>query len=241
MRFLAFMVLVFFAAMPVWAEAPLTATEVENLPFDNSLANTPNTTLVGNEIDMSQEVEHADSHGAKKEGLPQFDATTFTSQLFWLAIAFAIMYVYFAKSSLPALSKVIDTRKTTVRNDINEANRISLAVDDLQKSYEDVMNQARLDARAAAVAVETAMRDKADEQSLAFKHKSMEDIRALEKRAEASKNKIKSDLEQIAATLTSDIVTKLSGLNLDEKDVANAVRAQVDNKGGTPTQRKKAA
>ena len=120
MRFFALMLLLFVFALPVQAEAPLTATEVENLPFDHSLANTPNVTPVSSTIDMSAEVEHIAAHGEKKAGLPQFDTTTFTSQLFWLAIAFAIMYVYFAKSSLPALSKVIDARRTLLRNDITK-------------------------------------------------------------------------------------------------------------------------
>ena len=44
-----------------------------------------------------------EGHGAEHAssgGLPQFDPAWFPSQLFWLAVTFALLYVIFAKKTL---------------------------------------------------------------------------------------------------------------------------------------------
>ena len=45
-RILTLFLVIVLTALPVSAEQPLSATEIENLPFDSSLANTPNTETV---------------------------------------------------------------------------------------------------------------------------------------------------------------------------------------------------
>lgn len=236
-RILTLFIVMVLITLPVSAETPLSATEVEQLPFDHSLANIPNTDPIS-----ASQIEHASTDAAhkKKAGLPQFDVTTFSSQLFWLLITFVMLYVYFAKKALPALSSAIDARKTTIKNDIDAANKISAEVDTLQTDYEAAMTNARSDARSAAMAVENEVRAKADAETDAFKEKSMTAISDLETKAEAAKEAIKSDLEIIAGELTSDIVLKLSNVKTTDAAVKKAIKAQLKGTQ-TPSTQKKAA
>lgn len=206
-------------AFPTYAqEHPLSLTQVEALPFDSTLANTPNASM----INQAQETLVADKT-EKKAGLPQFDVTTFSSQLFWLLITFTILYVFFANKTLPALSSTIDMRKTTIRNDIETADKISEDVDQLKSDYEAAMTKAHNDARLARVAVENDIRNKSEAETAAFNQKSMDAIAELERKAEVAKATIQKDLESVATSLTNDIITKLSPLDLKDADVEKAV------------------
>lgn len=223
-------------ALPAMAEQSLSPIQVEALPFDNTLVAEPNTNSIS-PIDMSEEVELTSSHGEKKAGLPQFDITTFPSQIFWLAIMFVVLYLYFAKLSLPKLSSTIEQRHATIKDDLEQADKISNDVDKTRTDYETAMQTAHDNARATIIDVETHLRTEAETQATAFKEKSATAVAELEKQAETAKAKIKDDLNGIAADLTSSIIEKLSSLSISEADINSAVSTHSD----TPAQKTKKA
>ena len=51
----------------------------------------------------------AGEHGAKGV-FPPFDPSTFASQLLWLAITFAALYIVLSRIALPKIGHVLDTR-----------------------------------------------------------------------------------------------------------------------------------
>lgn len=223
-----FTALFLIVSLPVMAEGePLSPTDVEQLPFDHSLANTPNTHAIMDEIDMSEEVEHASHGGAKKEGLPQFDVTTFASQIFWLLIMSVILYVFFAKKALPSLSKIMDERKNLIQSDLNIADSLSSDIDKTRKSYEDAMQAAQEDSRAEILNAETEMRTEAEKQSNEFKNHSANEILNLEKRAEKAKETVMADLEQSINDLTSQIVKQLTDIDINSNDIQKIVNLHI--------------
>ena len=60
------------------------------------------------------------AEGQGSTGLPQMDITTFPSQLFWLVITFAILYIFMWRVVIPKLSTTIEERKDKISNDIND-------------------------------------------------------------------------------------------------------------------------
>lgn len=222
--------------MPVMAEQPLTPIEVESIPFDGSAL--LNTVPVSDEIDMSHEVEHI-AHGEKKAGLPQFNVTTFASQLFWLAIMFVVLYIYFAKSALPKLSSTIENRRETIKADLSQAEKISSDVEKTRDDYENAMSKAHDDARMTITQIEQHLRDESAIQSKDFIAKSDAAIADLERQAETEKERIKSDLNDIATQITSDIITKLTSLSVNDKDIENAIKSHTNS--AFPSTNKKAA
>lgn len=224
-------------ALPVQAQnEPLSPSEVETLNFNDSRVNELNTLPLLNEIDMSEEVEHHE----KNAGLPQFDVTTFSSQLFWLALSFAVLYVFFAKKALPAISSTIETRNSTIRNDVETADKLSAQIRQLQDEYETAMDNARHDARKATVSVENETRQMAEQQSADFREKTMAAVAAVEHNAELAKNKIRTELEDITAELVSDIVTKLSAINISDAEIKKAVQAELNDKAQQSSSKKAA-
>ena len=65
-------------------------------------------------------------HPAPKEGsggFPPFDTSTFPSQIFWLVVTFAFLFVVVWRVAGPRISGVITTRRNKINGDIAEAQK----------------------------------------------------------------------------------------------------------------------
>ena len=53
--------------------------------------------------------DYGGGHYAEVEGLPQLDFTTYSSQIFWMFVFFILLYVFFAKKTLPEISSAVES------------------------------------------------------------------------------------------------------------------------------------
>jgi len=222
LRFLIIALFIMISAPVMAQDDPLSPSQIENLPFDASRANTPNTNSLIDEIDMSDEVEHV-AADQKQAGLPQFDTTTFASQIFWLLVMFVVLYVFFAKSALPKLSKTIEDRRMTIKSDLAQAEKISDNVDKTRTDYELAIANAHNDARNKITNAEAAIRTEQEEKSNDFKIKTMNAVNDLEAQAAKEQQRIMSDLEQTVSDLTAEIIGKLGHIDASTATIQKAV------------------
>jgi F-type H+-transporting ATPase subunit b len=164
----------------------------------------------------------ASEHGG---GFPPFNAETFASQLFWLVIAFVLLYALMAKWALPQVARVIENRQKRIDDDIADAGRMKEKSDEAIAAYEKALADAR--ARAQAIASET--REKAAAEADAARKKTEEALNArlveAEKTIVATKEAAMGNVRGIAEEATAAIVERLIGAAPSEKAVAEAVAA----------------
>ena len=206
--------------MPSMAEPAISPEQFVPQDLESQYNGALNTDAVMDTIDTHNEV---DGDHAKGGGLPQFNISTFSSQIFWLAISFIFLYFYFAKSSLPKLSSTIEDRLSTIRTDLEQADSLSSNAENTKLAYEKAMNGAHEEARLFVTNTVAELRKDAERDSDIFKEKSAAEINSLEKQAIAAKEKIKGDLAETAYSLTQDIVEKLSPLSIKDGDIQKAV------------------
>jgi F-type H+-transporting ATPase subunit b len=244
--FLSLLIMMFSLASAFAQEnTPLSPEQIEQIPFSESRG--PNSNIsedITSTIDMTADREgHVTEYDAEatggKAGLPQFNTETFASQIFWLAIAFVILYFYFSRKALPALSSVMDERRMTIRKDLEQADQLSADVENTRLAYEAAMAKAHEKASQAITDTESHMRDQSNKAFDDYREKSAAAVADLEAQAEAEKNRIKMDLAATAKELTSIIINKLSPLSVKESDIETAVSENMDAPSKTET--KKAA
>lgn len=90
---------------------------------------------------------------AESGGLPQMDAYWYPSQLFWLAIAFLLLYWAMDRIFLPRLGGIIEERRNRIADDYDKAADFKREAEDAEKAYRQALADAR--AKAAAIAAET--------------------------------------------------------------------------------------
>lgn len=158
-------------------------------------------------------------------GLPQFDITTFPSQLFWLAVTFAVMYFVFSKRSLPAISGVIENRREHVQNDLETAERLQAEAHNVQTAYESGLDSARKEATALLNdAIETTKRDSESAIS-ALRSRGDAEVAALESRLAQETTAARGEMNTIAAEVAHLAAEKIFGISTDLKKAKTVVQS----------------
>lgn len=238
-------VLMYLLFVPVTlAQTDVIAQNAQGENFESSLpaSQTTNENIleprpINQVIDDQIEVEEAGESG--EAGLPQFNTETYTSQLFWLAISFIILYFFFARKTLPSISAILETRQSTVRNDLEQADILSSEADKTKAEYEAMIVTARNNAAKERQALEQSIREKSEQDTVAFNERSMTAIQNIETQVEAKKNQIKSELDNVATDLVEQIINKLTDINVAEQDILAAVQSELSET--TVNNNKKAA
>ena len=160
---------------------------------------------------MATTTAHTEQPAGAAAPFPPFNADTFASQLFWLALCFIFLLVMMWKVALPRIGSIIDNRLGRVADDLASAAALKAQSDDAIAAYE----KALADARASAQAIANATRDKqAAEADLTRKR--LEDelnvkLADAEKTIAATKTAAMSNVRGIAADATKAIVERLIG------------------------------
>jgi len=75
---------------------------------------------------------HIWSDSKKNLDMPQFDFTTYSSQIFWFCICFATLYLTMHFVVLPRITSIINARKKLVDADTLAANELDHKITELQ-------------------------------------------------------------------------------------------------------------
>ncbi|HEY2136992.1 MAG TPA: F0F1 ATP synthase subunit B [Xanthobacteraceae bacterium] len=169
---------------------------------------------------------HTEAPGSPHKGaFPPFNRETFPSQLFWLVVSFALLYLITAKLVQPRIGGIIGARKDRIAGDLDEASRFKTEADGALAAYEKALAEAR--ARAQAMAAET--RDKlqaeADRTRKAVEDQLAKQLAEAEKTITATKTAAMANVRAIAVEAAAAIVTRLTGVTAPEPSVAAAVDA----------------
>lgn len=166
----------------------------------------------------------AAEHGG---GLPQLDATTFPSQIFWLIVSFLTLYWLFSRKALPRVSDILEARQTRISNDLDQAAALRNEAEQALRKHQAVVAEAQ--ARAAAriketqdrLAAEAAKRQAEVDAGLNAK------LVEAENRIAAAKNQALAEIQGVAAEVARSAVQRLSGIEVEAKDVEAAVASIV--------------
>ncbi len=142
---------------------------------------------------------------------PPFQKEYFASQLFWLALAFVILYVLMSKVALPRVAGILEARRARIAGDLAAAQQARDESEAAAAAYEKALADARN--RAQAIANET--RDKFAVEA-ETKRKALEaDLNAklvdAEKSIAATKASAMSNVRGIAVDSATAIVERLTG------------------------------
>jgi len=160
-------------------------------------------------------------------GFPPFDTRTFPSQVFWLAITFAFLFVVLWKLVTPRISGVITARRDQINGDVRTAEQHRRDSEAAAAAYETALAGAR--ARAHKLAEENrqklneeAARDKAAAEATAQK-----DFAAAETRIAATRAEARAHVVRAAQEAAADIVSRLTGESVGADEAARAVQAAI--------------
>lgn len=153
--------------------------------------------------------------------MPQLDFSTYTSQLFWLVISFASLYLFTARVTMPRIARIFDARSLRIEGSIKKAEELSAYADKIRTEFEAVLSQTRNQAHENVmqmihqVSVTTAQRKK-DMNTMM-----MERIQSSEAHLNRQKYLALDDIKTVAETISVMTVEKLLNQKIDLDSIAN--------------------
>jgi len=162
--------------------------------------------------------------------MPQFDTSTFASQLFWLAVALVVFFFVLQKNALPKIEDALETRRRKVDDDLDKASAHREEAEAAMAAYEKALADAAEQAKAIHRQVAQEIAESATQRRGALAAKLAEDTKAAEARISAAKEPALANLQDVVIEVVQDVAAKLAGLTVSNTDAKAAVAASLKEK-----------
>jgi F-type H+-transporting ATPase subunit b len=156
-------------------------------------------------------------------GFPPMDAHTFPSQIFWLVIFFALLYLLMSKVALPKMAAVLDKRHKAIEGDLAKASALKHETEAAIQHYEKSLADARANAQGIATETRSKIADEIEAERSALEKTLSSKLAEADSRISATKAKAMQDVHEVAAETAAEIVSELTGHKVSKEHAAKAI------------------
>jgi F-type H+-transporting ATPase subunit b len=155
--------------------------------------------------------------------MPQLDISTFPSQIFWLTVTFAALFIVMWKVAVPRIAGVLESRQRRIEDNLDKAAEFKKGAEAAIEAYETAIAEAR--ANAQSMINETAQGIAADvaAQEAALATKLQTRIAESEAAIAEAKTAAISSIRDMAQDVAASAVEKLVGDAPDTSDMSKAI------------------
>jgi F-type H+-transporting ATPase subunit b len=161
--------------------------------------------------------------------MPQIEQLPFifTSQLFWLAVVFGIIFFGIGRGMLPKIQSTVDLREQRIAADLAQAQSARAAAEQTEEAWRNRMDEARAEAarlaqdarQESARETEAKVRGAADQINLK--------VEGAEQQIRQSIDAARAEIEAVTAEATREMVARLTGIQVAQAEAAQAVKAEM--------------
>ncbi len=162
--------------------------------------------------------------------MPQLDAHSFASQLFWLIVTFVPLYLILWRVALPRVVATLENRQSHIDHDLERAASLKEEADQAIAAYEASLAEARLTAQQELRAATAAAAAEAAERHAALAAKLDQDIASAETRIAQASDAAVSQIGELARDLAGLAVERLGASKPAADDLSAAVEAAMQGR-----------
>ncbi len=155
--------------------------------------------------------------------MPQLNPEFFATQVFWLVITFAALYLLMSTIALPRIGAVLDERQRRIDENLTKAAALKAEADAAVKAYEKALTEAK--AQAAVLLKQTTERlgKEAEERNRELGLRLHEQIKAGEGRIAEAKAQAMSSVRDVAIEVATSTISRLIGVQANAADLESAI------------------
>ena len=174
----------------------------------------------------------AHAAGDAEPGLPQLKVETWPSQLFWLAVIFAVGYIFMSRVVTPRIGSVLEERRARLDDDLTRAREASAEAATTRAEYEASLEEARSQAAEFARNASGKAQANADAaEARAAKRMAAKVGKAEDKLAE-DRAEAESNLAAVAAEAAMAAAAQIAGVKATRPQAEKAVKASAAKLAG---------
>ena len=156
-------------------------------------------------------------------GMPQLNPEFWFSQIFWLIIAFGLLFIVLSKLILPKISENLEARKSQILENIEAAEKQRETSENKIKEYEKIIIDSKNEAKNYfSKAREKILKD-IDKKRETLKNEINKEIKKTEKEITDLKNKSPEKINKIAIETSSNLVKQLIGVEVNNSSISAIV------------------
>ena len=155
--------------------------------------------------------------------LPQI----FWSQLFWLVVVFGITFFVIGLGMVPKIQSTVDLREKKIGDDLERAQAARAAADQTEEAWRARMDAARADAARITNEAKQAGARETEAKVKAAADKLQAQLEASQRKLGDAVQSVRGEIETVAAELTQELVSRLTGIKVDSNEAVTAVKAEI--------------
>lgn len=167
----------------------------------------------------------ATTEATHQVAFPPFDTTTFPSQLFWLTVTFALLFVVLWKVAGPRINGTITNRRSTINKAIDAARKARGEAEAAEATYRTALAGARARAVAMADGNRHALGTEIAKAKADADAKAASAMAEADARISATRQAAMAQVHVAARDAAIAIVARLTGDTVSPEDAANAVKS----------------
>ena len=152
----------------------------------------------------------------------------FASQLFWLAVVFGFIFFVIGRGMLPKIQSTVELREKQIADDLERAQAARSEAEETEAAWRARMDVARADAARIAQEAKRASAAKTEAKVRAATDKLGTRVESAEARIRDAVAAARTEIEAVSADATRDMVARLTGIKIDAKEAAGAVKAELN-------------
>jgi F-type H+-transporting ATPase subunit b len=157
----------------------------------------------------------------------------FTSQLFWLALAFGVIFFGIGRGMLPTIRSTVAVRDSKITEDLEKTTAARAAAAATEAEWRARLDNARIEAAQIAQQAKQASARETETQVKAALDEIDAKVERARLRIRAAVQAARVQMDVVAAEAAEQMVEKLTGLKIDRKDAAQAVAVEFKLLDGT--------
>lgn len=152
----------------------------------------------------------------------------YLSQFLWLAVALGFIFFVIARGMVPKIQATVDAREQRIASDLEAAQKARTAADETEAAWRERMDAARADAARIAQDAKAQSGRETEAKVKAAADKINRKVESAQAKIRDTLAAARSEIEAVAAEATQQMVQRLTGIAVDKKVAATAVKAEFD-------------
>jgi F-type H+-transporting ATPase subunit b len=163
-------------------------------------------------------------------GMPQLNPEFWAAQIFWLILTFSSLYLIIWKVFLPKITLSIENRKSRVVNDLDEAQKLKENAEKKLNEYNKIIEESKKEAKKIIEDSKKKLDRDIKNKKQQFNDEIEKELMAAEKEIKDLKKSSISNINNIAAETSAEIIKQIINIEVNKSSVSAIVDDVVKRK-----------
>ena len=163
-------------------------------------------------------------------GMPQLNPEFWAAQIFWLILTFSSLYLIIWKVFLPKITLSIENRKSRVVNDLDEAQKLKENAEKKLNEYNKIIEESKKEAKKIIEDSKKKLDRDIKNKKQKFNDEIEKELMAAEKEIKDLKKSSISNINNIAAETSAEIIKQIINIEVNKSSVSAIVDDVVKRK-----------